>query len=119
MNIRYLLDENFPPLYRQQLIRLQADLVVWMVGDPGVPAKGTLDLEILSWCESNNFILVTNNRASMPVHLREHLAQNRHVPGIFALRPRANIKLILEDLILIATAGNYQDYQNRITYIPL
>jgi len=55
----------------------------------------------------------------MPVHLAEHLSQNRQVPGIFVLRPKATIGQIIDDLILIALAGEPQEYQNRITYIPL
>ena len=55
----------------------------------------------------------------MPVHLAEHLSQHRQIPGIFVLRPKATIGQIIEDLILIALAGEPQEYQNRITYIPL
>jgi predicted nuclease of predicted toxin-antitoxin system len=119
MSIKYLLDENLPPLYRAQLLRLQPDLTVWMVGDPGVPPKSTLDPEILTWCELNNCILVTNNRSSMPIHLKAHLAQGFHVPGIFVLRPRAIIKQVLDDLILIALAVEETEYQDRIVHIPL
>ena len=119
MSINYLLDENLPPLYKVQLLRRQSDLIVWMIGEPGVPPTGTLDPEILLWCEINNFILVTNNRSSMPVHLAEHLAQGHHIPGIFVLRPRAEIGQVLDDLILIALAGNENEYQDRIVHIPL
>jgi len=91
MNVKYLLDENLPPLYQQQLLRRNPDLTVWIVGEPGIPSKGTKDPEILLWCELNRFILVTNNRASMPVHLSDHLTQGRHIPGIFVLRPKAKI----------------------------
>ncbi|MBO1347798.1 MAG: DUF5615 family PIN-like protein [Hormoscilla sp. GUM202] len=119
MNIHYLIDENLPPLYREQLSRRQPDLTVWMVGDPGVPPKSTLDPEILIWCEVNNSILVTDNRTSMPVHLAEHLTQKRWSLGIFALRQKATIGKIIEDLILIARAGDPKDYPDRITYIPL
>lgn len=122
MSVQYLLDENLSPVYQEQLLRYQPDLTVSMVGELSainIPAKGSLDPEILIWCERNNFILVTNNRTSMPVHLSEHLSQHRQVPGIFVLRPKATIKQIIEDLILIALAGEPQDYQNRITYIPL
>jgi len=90
-----------------------------MIGEPGVPSKSTLDPEILIWCEANHFILVTNNRISMPVHLADHLAQSCHSPGIFVLRPKATIKEIIENLILIALFGDAQDYQDRITHIPL
>ncbi|MDZ4879173.1 MAG: hypothetical protein CLLPBCKN_008611 [Chroococcidiopsis cubana SAG 39.79] len=119
MSINYLLDENLPPLYKVQLLRRQSDLIVWMIGEPGVPPTGTLDPEILLWCEINNFILVTNNRSSMPVHLAEHLAQGHYIPGIFVLRPRAEIGQVLDDLILIALAGNENEYQDRIVHIPL
>lgn len=119
MSIRYLLDENLSPSYREQLLRRQPDLMVWMIGDPGVPPKGTLDPEILRWCEENTFILVTNNRRSMPVHLADHLAEGRHVPGILVLRLKAEIRQIIEDLILIAAVSDDDEYQERIDYIPL
>jgi hypothetical protein len=119
MKIKYLLDENLPPLYQVQLLRLQPDLTVWIVGEPGLPPRGTKDPDILFWCELNNFILVTNNRSSMPVHLSEHLVQGRHIPGIFVIRPRAEIGQILEDLILIGLAAEENEYQDRIVHIPL
>nr|WP_293128835.1 DUF5615 family PIN-like protein [Microcoleus sp. bin38.metabat.b11b12b14.051] len=50
------------------------------MGEPEAPSRGTLDPEILKWCEEYNFILVTNNRKSMPVHLTDHLAERRHIP---------------------------------------
>ncbi len=122
MRVRYLIDENLPPLYQEQLLRYQPELKVLMVGELShlnVPAKGTLDPEILIWCEKNNFILVTNNRASMPVHLADHISKNNQVPGIFVLRPKATIGQIIDDLILIALLGEPEEYQNRITHIPL
>lgn len=119
MSIQYLIDENLPPLDREQLLRYQPNLTVWVIGDLGVSSRSTLDSEILIWHETEGFILVTNNRASMPIHLAKHLTQNKHIPGIFVLRPGATIGEILEDLILIAKAGNPKDYQDRITHIPL
>lgn len=100
--IKYLLDENVDPLYALQLRRLKSNLVVRVIGEPATPQKGTLDPEILCWCEENNFILVTNNRTSMPVHLAAHLAQNRRIPGIFILNSNLSIGENLEELILAA-----------------
>ncbi len=86
--IKYLLDEHVDPRLRKALKRLASEIVVWRVGDPSAPHLGTLDPEILLWCEERGFSLVTNNRESMPVHLRDHLAARRHVPGIFTLNPK-------------------------------
>jgi predicted nuclease of predicted toxin-antitoxin system len=119
MTIKYLLDENMPSVYREQLLRYQPDLTVWMVGDPNLPPRGTKDPEILLWCEQNRFILVTKNRSSMPVHLVEHLAQGGHVPGIFVLRRQAELGQVIEDLVLIAAVAEENEYQDQITYVPL
>lgn len=64
--IRYLLDENVNPALNSALKRREPNLTVWQVGKLEAPALGTLDPEILTWCENNGFILVTNNRRSMP-----------------------------------------------------
>ncbi|MEH1854241.1 MAG: hypothetical protein V7L11_21790 [Nostoc sp.] len=82
MTLKYLLDENVDKVYNRQFLQRNPNLMMWVVGDPGAPPRGTLDQEILYWCEEYNFILVTNNRTSMPGHLAEHIAQDRSIPGI-------------------------------------
>jgi hypothetical protein len=117
--LKYLLDENVDRSYLVQLRRQEPELTVLMVGDPGNPPKGTLDPEILLWCEVTGFVLVTNNRASMPVHLANHLAQGRHIPGIFILNSDLGMGENLEELILAAIASLKNEYQDRIVYLPL
>ncbi len=76
--MKYLLDENLAGLYRVQLKRQVPELTVWMIGDPGAPERGTKDPDILDWCSQYEFVLVTNNRASMPSHLADHLASGKY-----------------------------------------
>ena len=76
-------------------------MVGWRVGLPGAPPLGTLDPDILTWCEAKGFILVTNNRRSLAVHLTDHLAQSRHVPGIFVMNSKMSIGDTLEELPMI------------------
>ena len=94
-------------------------LVVKAVGELGDPPKRTPDPEILCWCEENNFLLVTNNRASMPVHLADHIANGRHVPGIFILNSNLSIGDNLEELIIIAECYFEDEYQDTIEFLPL
>lgn len=117
--LKYLMDENVNPVYVKQLRRREPELVTWAVGEPDTPAKGTLDPEILIWCEVRGFTLVTNNRASMPVHLAEHLAQGYHVPGIFILNPGMSVGETLDELILIAEASFSKEYQDRVIHLPI
>ena len=69
MKPRFLLDENVSLNVQTQLKRLGNEIVVLAVGDPDAPSKGTQDPEILLWLEANDFILVTENRRTMPDHL--------------------------------------------------
>ena len=115
----YLLDEHIPPAYRTQLLHHEPSLTVWMIGDEGAPPRGTPDPEILNWCEKNDFILVTNNRKSMPRHLANHLTAGRSIPGVFTIDLNVAMRVILEDLILIAGASHEDEFLNRIVYIPL
>lgn len=119
MSIRYLLDENLGPLYKTQLLRRKPELVIYALGDPGTLSKGTLDPEILCWCEENDFVLITNNRKSMPIHLVDHFAQNRHIPGIITLSDGMSIGDTIEELVLIAELSKDNEYQDRIVYLPL
>lgn len=106
MTLKYLIDENVNPLYPNQIRRRESEIFIKVVGEPEAPPKSTLDPEIICWCENNNFVLVTNNRTSMPVHLADHIALGHHVPGIFILNPNLSIGENLEELILAALASS-------------
>ncbi|MEG3885672.1 DUF5615 family PIN-like protein [Microcoleus sp. herbarium19] len=119
MTLRYLLDENVDSAYQIQLLRRNPSLTVLLVGDPGTPPKSTLDPDILYWCEEHGFVLVTNNRSSMPVHLTDHINQGRHVPGIFILNPNLSMGQIIDNLIEIAEVSPEDKYQDLIIYLPI
>jgi len=117
--IQYLLDEHVPSVYRAALLLREPALSVAQVGEGNAPAKGTLDPDILVWCEAYRYLLVTNNRRSMPVHLRDHLAAGRHVPGIFVINPDRGVLFNVEELILIAGASPEDEYQDLLLYLPI
>jgi hypothetical protein len=119
MSLKYLFDENVDPEYVHQLRRRNPKLAVRMIGEPSTPEKGTLDPQILEWCERTGFVLVTNNRRSMPVHLGDHLAQGRHIPGILILNPSLSLGETLDELDIIGCASFENEYQDRIEYLPL
>ncbi len=116
--IGYLLDEHVSPAYREQLIRRDASLTVYIIGDPGVPRRGTPDPELLLWCEEKNFVIVTNNRSTMPVHLADHLAGGHHIPGIFILNPQIGFGETIDELILLAMASVEDEFRDKITFLP-
>ncbi|MBO0863302.1 MAG: DUF5615 family PIN-like protein [Chloracidobacterium sp.] len=118
--ISYLLDEHIPPLYRSQLLRRGPGLTVWRIGDEGAPSKGTPDPSLLIWIEENNFIIVTNNRKTMPTHLADHIIiMGRHAPGILIVDLGAPVGIVLNDLILVALASYENEFLDCVAYVPL
>jgi len=91
MKPRFLLDEHVNPAIQRQLRRLDPQIEVLAIGDIGAPPAGTLDPDILDWLEKNGYIPVTENRSTMPVHLFNHFAAGRHIPGVFWIRPGIGI----------------------------
>lgn len=117
--VRYLLDENVNRAVQRQLSRLAEGIEVLAIGDPEAPPKGSSDPEILEWIERHGYILVTENRRTIPMHLREHWAKGRHVPGIFFLRPFASLSAIIEDLYLIWLVADAEEFVDQTIYLPL
>jgi hypothetical protein len=119
MKPRYLLDEHVNRAIQRQLRCLDPQIEVLAIGDPGAPSSGTSDPDILGWLEASGYILVTENRSTIPVHLSDHFAAGRHVPGVFWIRPGVSIGRIVEELYLIWFASAAKEYQDRLLFIPL
>ena len=93
------------------IFRSIAKLLSFVCGCPGMVVTPS--------GEKYNFVLLTNNRSSMPVHLTEHLAQGQHIPGIFQLNPSMSVGETIEELVLIALASLDCEYSDQISYLPL
>lgn len=119
MKPRFLLDEHVNRAIQRQLRRLDVRIEVLAVGDSGAPPAGTSDPALLEWLEKEGYILVTENRSTMPTHLADHYAAGRHVPGVFWMRPGVGLGAIIEELYLIWSASEAEEYQDRTLFIPL
>ena len=119
MRPRFLLDENMDRAIQRQLQRLNSEIDVKLVGDAEVPPRGTSDPDILMWIEREDYILVTKNRRTMPKHFVEHLAADRHVPGVLCIRKYVTMAALIDVLYLIWYASDTEEYRDRLVFIPL
>jgi hypothetical protein len=115
----FLIDENLPPAIAAQLRRHESKIQALAIGQPGAPARGTPDPQLLCWIEEHDYLLVTNNRSSISGHLREHLAAGRHIPGILIAPYPLAIGVLIEELYLIWGASLPDEHQDQIAYLTL
>jgi len=51
------------------------------------------------------------------LHLADHLAEGRHIPGIFLLNAKLSIGQNIRQLIFIAEASFDDEYQDQIVHL--
>lgn len=119
MKPRFLLDEHVDVVIQRQLRRKSILLEVMRVGDAGTLAAGTDDPDILEWAGENGFIVVTEDRSTMPDHVAAHMLNQKTFAGLFWIRPDVSIGQIVEELHLIWQTCEAEEFRDCALYIPL
>jgi len=119
VKVRFLIDEDLSRDYVEQLRRYHSELDVLRVGMPGAPPFSTPDPALLLYCEREQRALVTENRATMPAHERDHLATGHHHWGLFKLRQGYGLGVYLFELQLIWEASESEEWHDLSRWVPL
>lgn len=117
MKLRFLIDENLSPQITVALHRRYPQIDVLRVGDPGAPAFGTLDPAILEYLQRSQRALLTDNRASMPVHLQDHAVAGGQHWGIFVVRKYVPLGLLVDELYLYWEASEAEEWIDRVEWL--
>jgi hypothetical protein len=80
--------------------------------------KGLEDSEVLAMAADEGRILVTHDRKTMPRHFGEFI-QSRTSPGLFIIPQHADLLPVIEELILIWSASDADEYVNSVRALPL
>lgn len=119
MKLCFLIDENLSPRLKTTLNRHYPMIDVLRVGDDGAPAFSTLDPDILHYLEASQRALITDNRASMPVHLSEHAATGGMYWGIFSVRKNAPLGPLAELIALYWEVTEAEEWIDRVEWLSV
>lgn len=118
-HVRYLIDESVRLSVVAALRRAEPAIDVGRVGPAGMPPFGSLDPDILAFCEQEQRMLVSLDRASMPDHVAAHHAAGGHTWSALLVTRRCSLRQLLDDLLLIWTASEAEEWCDAIHYLPL
>jgi Domain of unknown function (DUF5615) len=119
VKLRFLIDENLSPRLTTTLHRHYPMIDAVRVGDGGAPPIGTLDPDVLRYLETEQRALITDNRASMPVHLADHTAGGGRHWGIFEVRKDAPLGALAELIALYWEASEAEEWIDRVEWLDI
>jgi Domain of unknown function (DUF5615) len=117
--IRFLFDENIDPDLIDALVRREPSIDVLRVGWEGAPPHGTEDPELLIAAVSESRMLVSQDRRTMPNHLRAHFAAGRHTHGVALLKRGFSFGQYVEELLLLWVTSSAEEWVDCTQYLPL
>lgn len=80
--------------------------------------SGLEDEEVLAIAAKGARILVTHDRKTIP-HYFAKFIMSQASPGVLMVPQKLQVANVVEDLILIWTASEAEEWINRIHYLPL
>jgi hypothetical protein len=79
---------------------------------------GVPDPEVLAFATLQNRILVTSDLRTMPRHFGDFLEVNGQCAGVFLVKQRAPLADVINELVLIWSASDADEWKNRVVEIP-
>ena len=115
--IRFLADADFNHAIVKGCRRHEPALDFMSANEASL--EGVPDPEVLALAATQNRILVTHDRQTMPHHFGEFLMRRGSSPGVFLVSQYAPIGEVIEELLLIWAASDADEWKNRIVNIPV
>ncbi|MBO0723136.1 MAG: DUF5615 family PIN-like protein [Blastocatellia bacterium] len=116
MKIRFQADYDFNGEVVEGLLRREP--VIDIKSGHAAMLEGILDQVVLEKAAGENRILVTHDHRTMPHNFAEFISQHES-PGVFIIPQHLSISEAIEELLLIWSCSEAEEWINRILYLPL
>ena len=115
--LRLLSDENFNGDIVRGLLLRRPDLDLNRLQDIGLEEAD--DPTILAWAATNNRIVLTHDRATMPDFAYARVVAGQSMPGVFIVHDRMAVGQAVEELVLMEACSDQGEWEGLVVYLPL
>jgi len=116
MTVRFQADADFNEIIIRAVLRHEPGIDFQSA--PAANLPGRSDPEVLAIAAAAGRVLVSHDRKSMPDHFAEFITRETSA-GLLIVPQRLAIARAVEDLVLIWTASEAEEWVNRIYSLPL
>ena len=114
--LRLLVDQNFDHDILRELIRRVPQIDAVTAFEIGM--SEATDPELLTWAAQNGRVIVTFDRRTMPIHAADLMSEGENIAGVFVVLRRLPLHQVIEDLELMITCSENDEWVNVIRYLP-
>jgi hypothetical protein len=116
--LRFLADEDVSHDLLDCLRGIEPAIDVVVIGEPGLPPKGTPDPVVLLTAEALGRAVISGDRSTLTRHLADHFRAGHHTCGVILLRGAFPVARLASELYLIWFATTPDEWIDRTDYIP-
>src|ERR1700720_14287 len=115
MKIRFQADTDLNEDILLGLARLEPEIDLQTASEGGL--RGLSDPEVLSRAATDNRILVSHDRRTMPKHFAAFIL-NDPSPGVFLIGQNVSLRTAIDELLLIWSCSQLEEWMNLIVDVP-
>jgi Domain of unknown function (DUF5615) len=116
MNVRFQADADLNHVIVKAMLRREPSIDFQTAHAAGL--VGLRDPEVLARAADAGRVLVTHDRKTMPKHFAEFIGHTTS-HGLIIIPQKLPVRAAIEDLLLIWTASEAEEWHNRIQVLPL
>ena len=116
MRPRFQADADFNQKIVAGLRRREPAIDIQSAREGGV--IGMPDPNVLALAASENRVLVSHDRQTMPGHFRRFV-ETQASPGLVILSQELDVGPAIEELLLVWTASEAKEWRNAVIFLPL
>jgi len=117
MKVRFQADADLDGRVLRGFRRVAPEIDVRSAADARL--AGVPDTEVLRRAAEQGRVLISQDRRTMPAYFRRYTSVGLQSPGLILLREGVSIAAAIEELVLIWSASEAEEWINRLLWIPL
>jgi hypothetical protein len=114
---RFLADHDLNENIIDGILRREPAIEIIRCRDVGLSDRP--DPEILAFAAVQGLLVVSHDLNTMPGFAYERVAGGHSMPGLFMVRQTKPIGPVIEDLVMIWSASEAEDWQDQVRFLPL
>jgi Domain of unknown function (DUF5615) len=114
---RFLADHDLNEHIVTGVLRLEPLVEFLRARDVGYDERP--DVEVLEYAASESFIVVSHDVNTMTAAAYDRISNGDEMAGLLMVRQIDPVRLVIEDLVLIWSASEAEEWENQIRFLPL